>query len=111
VILALLTGQTLKLSIPGVAGFAGGYPFTVRHRKFHLRLPPGITQEQAIARNQAGERLDGLDLGSGVKFVGKAEEALAAVGFEYAQGFGFSEWPAAQDRMMALRERLRSMSA
>ena len=83
-ILALLTGQTLKLSIPGAAGFAGGYPFTVRNRKFHLRLPPGITQEQAIAHNQAGERLHGLDLGSGVKFVGKAEEALAVVGFECA---------------------------
>jgi hypothetical protein len=111
VILSLLTGVKLLQSIPGVAGLPGGYPFTLKNRKFTLRLPRGVTLEQAIAHNKTGERLDGLELGSGVQFIGKAREALASAGFEFAQGFAYGEWAAARDRMLALRERLRLRSA
>jgi hypothetical protein len=65
------------------------------------------TAAEAIAHNKTGERLDGLDLGAGVKFVGKAHAALARVGFEYAEGFDLAEWRNVCDRMIALRDRLR----
>lgn len=108
VILALFTGDPLRLSIPGVAGLPGGYPYEVRKRRFKLRLPAGITREQAIAHNQAGERLDGLQLGDGVAFTEMARESLAAAGFPYAQGYKFAEWEKVRDATIALSNRLRA---
>jgi hypothetical protein len=107
VMMSLLTGATLRASIPGVAGLPGGYPFVLKRRKFTLRLPSGITSAEAIAHNKSGERLDGLDLESGAKFVGDARRSLASVCFEYAQGFDLAEWPNVCRRMLALRNRLR----
>ena len=107
-LLSLLTGETLRTSIPGVAGLPGGYPFLVKQGKFSLRLPSGVALAKAIAHNKKGEKLDGLDLGAGAKFVGKARVALGAENFEYAQGFSFSDWPLACQRMEFLRDRLRN---
>ncbi len=108
VILALVTGKTLRLSIPGVAGLPGGYPYLVRHGRFALQLPKGVSREEAIAHNGSGERMDGLELGSGVKFSEKARAALAAVGFEHAEGFALEDWEQARVATLALRDRLRS---
>jgi hypothetical protein len=107
VVMSLLTGRTFHASIPGVAGLPGGYPFALKRRKFTLRLPSGITLAEAVAHNRDGERIDGLELESGVRFVGKARRALADVDFEYAQGFDLAEWQSVRDRMVALRDRLR----
>lgn len=109
VILALVNGKTLRVSLPGVAGFAGGYPFAVNKGKFKLDLPSGLSVENAIAQNRSGERIDGLELREGVTFTEKAQEALAAVGFAYAQGFAFKEWEKARNTMIGLSERLRAM--
>jgi hypothetical protein len=106
-LLSLLSGETLRTSIPGVDGLPGGYPFLLKRGKFFLQLPSGVTRSEAIAHNKKGERLDGLDLGEGVKFIGKARTALDAAKFAYAQGFAFSEWPLACERMVSLRDRLR----
>jgi hypothetical protein len=108
IIRAQLTGETVKISIPGVPGFPGGYPFALRNRKFALRLPPGINLQKAMAHNKTGEVADGLDIGGGVQFTARASHALTSVGFEYAEGFDFAEWSRARDAMLRLRERLRS---
>src|SRR5205814_6096000 len=82
VMMSLLTGGTLRMSVPGVAGLPGGYPFVLKRRKFTMHLPPGISAEEAIAHNQTGERLDGLELGSvGVRFVGRSRGLLTRAGF------------------------------
>jgi hypothetical protein len=107
VVMAMLTGGSLHTSVPGVAGLPGGYPFVLKRRKFTLHLPSGITSAEAIAHNKTGERLDGLELGLGVRFGGKACLALMRVGFEYAEGFDLAEWKSVCDRMLALRDRLR----
>jgi hypothetical protein len=109
VMMSLLTGETLRASIPGVAGLPGGYPFVLKRRKFNLQLPSDITSAEAIAHNRSGERLDGLDLGSGAKFVGSARRSLTSAAFEYAQGFDLAEWPSVCRRMIALRDRLRRL--
>jgi len=88
----------------------GGYPFLLKRGRFSLRLPSGIDLPEAVAHNKTGERLDGLDLGSGVKFTAKARRALTDVGFEYAQGFDLPEWPSVRDRMVSLRDRLRQQT-
>src|SRR5580704_4461536 len=107
VVMSLLLGGALHTSVPGVEGLPGGYPFLLKGRRFTLHLPSDITSDEAIAHNKTGERLDGLDLGSGVKFIGKACRSLTDVGFEYAEGFDPVEWPCVSDRMTALRDRLR----
>jgi hypothetical protein len=107
VVMSLLLGGTLHTSIPGVAGLPGGYPFVLKGRRFSLHLPSGITAAEALAHNRTGERLDGLDLGSGVKFIGKAYQSLTHLGFDYAEGFDPVEWQCVCDRMTALRDRLR----
>ena len=108
VLRALLTGETLNISVPGVPGFPGGYPFVLKNRKFVLRLPPGINLQNAMAHNKSGELCDGLDLGTAVRFRDKANQALSSVGFEYARGFAFEEWQSVRDAMLRLRERLYS---
>jgi hypothetical protein len=107
-LLSFLSGAALRTSIPGIAGLPGGYPFLLKLRKFSLCLPPDLTPAQAIAHNKNGERLDGLDLATDAKFVGKAHQALQTANFEYAQGFSFSEWTLACQRMESLRDRLRN---
>lgn len=110
VIQAMLSGETLHQSIPGVAGLPGGYPFELKRRKFTLRLPKGMTLDEAVAHNKSGEHLDGVDVGSSIKFSGHPRAALASANFEYAEGFDVAEWPAVCERMLALRNRLRSLS-
>jgi hypothetical protein len=107
IVMSLLLGEPLHTSVPGVAGLPGGYPFILKRRKFVLHLPPGLTAAEAITHNKTGERLDGLDLGAGVKFISKAREALARVGFAYARGFDLAEWRNVCDRMIELRDALR----
>jgi len=107
VLMSLLTREVLHVSIPGVAGLPGGYPFLLRNGKFSLELPRGITLEEAIAHNKAGERLDGLDVDSSIRFVGNARNSLVAVGCEFAEGFDLADWQSARDKMILLRERLR----
>ena len=109
---ALLSGEKLQISVPGVGGLPGGYPYTLGGAKIVLRLPSGISQEEAIAHNKTGERADGLDLtSSSVKFVGKAAESLASVGFAYSQGFDVADWQQVCDKLLALRTRLRKEPA
>lgn len=64
VILAMLSGRTLQVSIPGIAALPGGYPYLLKDGKLTLQLPAGIGREEAIAHNKTGERSDGLDIGS-----------------------------------------------
>ena len=107
--LCLLDGGSLRCSIPGVGGLPGGYPYLLQGGKFRLQLPRGITLEEAIQHNRRGEHLDGIDLESGVRFAARANKALKAVGFEFAQGFDPAEWPTVCAKMILLRDRLRHM--
>jgi hypothetical protein len=109
VMLCLLDGGSLRCSIPGVGGLPGGYPYLLKGGRFRLQLPRRITLEEAVQHNRKGEHLDGIDLESGVRFAARANKALKAVGFEFAQGFDPAEWPTVCAKMIPLRDRLRHM--
>ncbi|MBD8709287.1 hypothetical protein IFT47_21880 [Pseudomonas sp. CFBP 13711] len=47
---------------PGPQGLPGGYPVKVGMGKVLLDLPYGVTREEAIKVNEAGQRLDGIQL-------------------------------------------------
>lgn len=108
--MALLTGEQIKISVPGVAGLPGGYPVALKGGKFKMRLPAGISLDEAIEHNRTGEALDGLKLGAGVEFTESAKRELQRAGFEYAGGFDFAEWRVVRDKMLSLRERLRAVN-
>lgn len=111
VVMSLLTKTEMKVSIPGVTGLPGGYPFTMGGHGFELRLPPTVSTAMAIEHNQKGERLDGISIGSNVDFVPETRHLLRNVGFDYPEGFAFEDWPLVCSRMLALRERLRLIDA
>ncbi|MEV0253487.1 hypothetical protein AB0H82_04325 [Streptomyces sp. NPDC050732] len=104
-------GPTHHGHLPGPAGLPGGYPVTVRHRRVDLRLPPGLTRDEAIAWNTERGRLDGTAVGSDGT-VRLEEPALAALRRHWPSAPG--QWsPTDLTRLRAdllrLRDRMRSL--
>jgi hypothetical protein len=81
----------------------------MRKLTYNSRLASLVPKLSPITKQ--GERLHGLDLGSDVKFVGKARRFLTDVGFEYAEGCDLGDWQCVSDGMVALRDRLRQTKA
>jgi hypothetical protein len=103
VVSALLTGAELATSLPGPNGLPGGYPVLVRGGRVELRLPPGLTQAQAVAHNQRWALVDGVVVdGQRVRFSASAELPP-----ELADGFDVNDLDAVTQRLHELRERLR----
>jgi hypothetical protein len=57
----LLHGDEACTHAPGVRGLPGGYPVRISGGSVNLDLPLSLTVEEAIAINQAGQRLDGIE--------------------------------------------------
>ncbi|WP_055563535.1 hypothetical protein [Streptomyces atriruber] len=45
---------------PGPNGLLGGYPVAIESDKIRLRLPEGMSQDEALAINVSGQRQDGI---------------------------------------------------
>lgn len=58
---AVLADTVRAMHAPGVAGLPGGYPVRVGNGAVALDLPEGMSQEEAVAINRAGQRLEGID--------------------------------------------------
>jgi len=101
----------MRASIPGVGGLPAGYPFLLQQGKFQMQFPRGVSLREAIAHNQAGERLDGLELSSSVKFVGEVRHQIAERHHSFANGFAFPDWEKAPEDRLRLRDRLRRLRA
>ena len=54
--------QEVRVHGPGPHGLPGGYPVKVGMGRVLLDLPYGVTREEAIKVNEAGQRLDGISL-------------------------------------------------
>jgi hypothetical protein len=80
--LALLRDTGELTHSPGPRGLPGGYPVRLDSRGAELVLPAGVTMEQALAINEAGQRADGIerieDDGT-VLFTDKAVEILKEI--------------------------------
>ncbi len=59
--LALLWDTGLLTHSPGPQGLPGGYPVRLSSDGAEVVLPEGVTMEQAIAINEAGQRADGIE--------------------------------------------------
>lgn len=115
---ALLTGTELRTNLPGPLGLPGGYPVTVRGRAagagagaagvVELRLPAGVTRDEAVAHNQRWALADGAVVDGGrVTFGDAARAELERAAPELADGFAVTDLAAATERLHHLRDQLR----
>lgn len=56
----LIDGTDADVHAPGPGGRVGGYPVAIRSGRFELQLPDGMTEDEALAINLAGQRADGI---------------------------------------------------
>jgi len=88
VLQALLPGSaSLRWSTPAPGGLPGGYPVVIANGAVTLDLPPGLTEQDAIAFNDSMARRDGIekiDDDGTVHFTAASREAVAGVGYGIA---------------------------
>ena len=78
----------LDTHAPGVLGLPGGYPVRIRDGAISLRLPTGVTSEDAVAFNQLagrGEGIEAIDESGTVHYTEQAKQAVAETCPELAE--------------------------
>ncbi|MGV9297333.1 hypothetical protein [Amycolatopsis sp. NPDC003676] len=104
---SLLTGADLRTNVPGPLGLPGGYPVRIRAGSLTLDLP--VAEDVAVQRNQHDGHRDGVVVaGSDVVFGETARAALLAYLPDVAAGFPVQDTASVCDRLLELRDRLRS---
>jgi hypothetical protein len=105
---ALLTGAELATHAPGPGARPGGYPVWLRDGRVELRLPDGVSETEAVARNQRFAVADGVQVIDGeVRFAPTVAAALREPAPHLADGFRATELAGACRDLLALRDRLR----
>ena len=108
-ILAMALGHGWTGHVPGPHGLPGGYPVRWQDGELSLDLPPGLSQEAAIAWNAQFEAASGLVLdGTRARYTGRLERRLRELSPELAGGFELSELEPVFGAMQALRARLQA---
>jgi hypothetical protein len=106
---ALLPGAApLRCSAPAPGGLPGGYPVRIEDGGVTLDLPPGLTEQEAIAFNDAMARGDGIeriDDDGTVHFTAAAHDAVASAGPGLAEPVAIADL---QERAAALDTVLRT---
>ncbi|MGV9273845.1 hypothetical protein [Streptomyces griseosporeus] len=94
-------------------GRPGGYPVVITGRSIALRLPPGMSERQAVARNQEWSALDGITVDQQGKahFTPGALDALRDHWPDAPATFGPQDVEELRTRQLALRERLHQLPA
>ncbi|MBK1622605.1 hypothetical protein [Afifella marina] len=106
-ILALAAGLPWSGHVPGPNGLPGGYPVALRGDALSLDLPNGVSEDEAVAWNDAFETQSGLTVeGTKAVFHGRLAELLEREGFAHAQGFDVQALEAVCEDMLGLRDRL-----
>ncbi|GAA1026278.1 MULTISPECIES: hypothetical protein [Amycolatopsis] len=103
----LLTGADTRTNVPGPLGLPGGYPVRIRDGALALDLP--VAEDVAVRRNQRDGHRDGVVVeGSDVVFGETARQALLPYLPDLAAGFPVHDTASVCDRLLELRDRLRS---
>ncbi|QUQ67035.1 hypothetical protein [Kutzneria sp. CA-103260] len=72
---------TVHTHLPGPMGRPGGYPVTVGSRRIALRLPAGVTEDDAVAANQVWAEQDSVSVERDrIRFTGAAATMLPELG-------------------------------
>ncbi len=79
-LLAAVGEDPVAAHLPGPAGLPGGYPVTIGARRIALRLPGGVTDQEAVQVNRRWAELDSVTVeGDRIRFTGAAAATLPAV--------------------------------
>ncbi|HET6858675.1 MAG TPA: hypothetical protein VFH94_16495 [Streptomyces sp.] len=105
------SGPTYTGHLPGPNGLPGGYPVTVGHRDVRLRLPAGLTREQAVAWNLRRAELDGASVepGGAVRLMPTALAALRVHWPDAPGVYDHHELGSVREQLLQLRARLRRL--
>jgi hypothetical protein len=115
--LALLDGRRYVGHACGPFGLPGGYPVTIEGKKLSLRLPAGVSREDAVAYNKKFEEECGIVLdekAKRIKLHGGAYEALSKHDPAMAKGYSvatLAELETAGKACIALRTKLEPQAA
>jgi hypothetical protein len=105
----LLTGTDLRTNLPGPLGLPGGHPVLLRDGALALDLPDGLDEAAAVAWNQRAALADGGRVdGDRVAFAPRAVRALEPHLPDLAAGFPVGDVMSVLDRIVELRDRLRT---
>ncbi|MFI9387351.1 hypothetical protein [Kutzneria sp. NPDC052558] len=74
----LLTGDEMDTHVPGPNGLPGGYPVRIHGGKVSLRLPGGLSEAEAVARNEKSATRDGVRADSDLDTLLKLRDELRA---------------------------------
>lgn len=97
--------------VPGPHGLPGGYPVVITGRSIALRLPPGMSERQAIAWNASRAPLDGItvDPHGKAEFTPSAAQALHQHWPDAPIAFGPQDLADLAARQLRLRDDLRRL--
>nr|CTQ98359.1 hypothetical protein [Kibdelosporangium sp. MJ126-NF4] len=105
---AVLRDTGLTTHLPGPLGLPGGYPVHVLGDAIDLRLPGGVSVDEAIAWNNGIGRYDGAWLAADkIMFSGTAQEALRDHIPSVGGGWALTSFTELRTELLAVRERLR----
>ncbi|WP_172384669.1 potassium transporter TrkA [Streptomyces sp. MNP-20] len=97
--------------VPAPDGLPGGYPVLLTGHDIALRLPPGLSARQAVARNEQWSGLDGVtvDRRGEARFTPTALRALRGHWPDAPAVFAARDVEELRTRQLALRDRLRGL--
>ena len=84
--LALLGSEPVRTHVSGPMGLPGGYPALVADGRVRFDLPTPLTQEEAVAINNAAARFDAIERVDGdgtVVYTPEAIGAMESLGYRY----------------------------
>lgn len=110
--LAIAGGCKWSGHVPGPEGRIGGYPVVIDGRTLRLRLPPGLSESDAMAWNESFEERDGIqiDARGHVRYAGRLAQLLALESPSLAEGFHVDDLEGVHSEMAALSRRLSGQS-
>lgn len=109
---AIAAGTPWRGHVPGPRGLPGGYPVRFDGKALGLDLPPGLSEPEAIAWNNAFEAKSGLVIEQGrARYTGSVQQELRAHSPALAQGFAIADLEEHYRAMDALRAKLLALPA
>ncbi|OXY87754.1 saccharopine dehydrogenase NADP-binding domain-containing protein [Streptomyces diastatochromogenes] len=106
----LAAEQEVHADLPGPLGLPGGYPVRITGGRIGLDLPPGLTQDEAVAWQTRMAAHDGVTVrpSGEVRFGPRAHQALAARLPDLAEARHTRDIAPLTHRLLSLRDTLRT---
>lgn len=107
-LLALVGDDPVATHVTGPLGLPGGYPADIGPDGVRLRLPPGLTREEAVGINERAARWDGIeriDDDGTVVYTAEVAGAMAELGYS-VDSISVDEAAHRSEQLMALMDDL-----